>query len=180
MITDSLALVTHEHKEQPNFMAWLSAPLELVDDIETLTASFPTEFSIDSAVGAQLDIIGLMIGVSRILSFQPSVDSPTLDDATYRILLSAKIIRNNWDGTLNTAYLLWYNLFPTTPILITDNQDMTMSVLIIGTLSTLVTEIIQNGYIVPKPEGVLINYSFPPVAPDSYVGTAYVGFSTVG
>lgn len=178
-ITDSLDLITHQHKEQPKFVAWITSPLQMIDDIEVLAATYPTVFYLSSAVGVQLDVIGAEVGVSRTLSFQPSVDSPILDDDTYRILISAKIIRNQWNGTLNDAYLLWYTLFPSTPIIITDNQDMTMGVLIIGALSTLLTEIISNGYIIPKPEGVLISYSFPPAAPDSKVGTAYVGYSEV-
>ena len=114
-----------------------------------------TAFDIDTAVGVQLDILGLWIGRSRIVSqpisgvyfswdtdglgydrgiwqgpYDPDSGYTTLSDETYRIILKAKIAINNWDGRNDSL----------PPILeaatagsglrmqIVDNRDMTISV----------------------------------------------------
>src|ERR1035438_279531 len=86
-----LALVPSQLRGRPKFMAWLAAALEPLDDLNQCLATFNYSFDLDSAQGAQLDILGQLIGQSRTVGFQPSGGvSPTLDDPTYLILLKAK------------------------------------------------------------------------------------------
>ncbi len=111
--------------------------------------------------GAQLDIIGQIVGQSRIMTFQPSNGiSPILGDEIYRMLLKAKIAQNQWDGRLSSILPIWANLFPGGSIKIQDNQNMTTSVFLSGTFSSIILDLIINGLIVPRPEGVLCTYSF--------------------
>jgi len=111
------------------------------------------------SVNAQLDILGELIGVSRTVNFQPTGGvSPVLDNRTYLLLLKATIGMNTWDGTIDSLAPLWQTLFPGGTIKVIDNQDMTMSVWVSGGFSSIIKDLIFNGYIVPRPEGVLINY----------------------
>jgi hypothetical protein len=88
-----------------------------------------------------------------------SSQSPILDDENYRLILKAKIIQNKWRGTKKELYNFWSQYFPSNPILIQDNQDMTMNVQVVG-MTGLKKELVENGYIVPKPAGVRVNYVF--------------------
>ena len=114
-------------------------------------------FILDTAVGAQLDAIGRIVGVNRLLNFYPvGGESPVMDDDTYRVVIKARIIQNYWKGNLDELYEAWTVLFPDVRLQIQDLQDMTYNVVIIGEFTSLMRELIVNGYIVPKPEGVRI------------------------
>lgn len=158
-VTDYLNLLTSQYRNSANLNAWLEDNLNYLDSITTLLDLFTWYFDLDSAEGDQLDIIGSIVGVDRTLTFQPSGGvSSILDDENYRILIKAKIVKNHWNGTIGSLVEAWSLLFPDGQIIVTDNQDMSMDVLIVGDFSTLTSELITNGYIVPKPEGVKINY----------------------
>jgi hypothetical protein len=86
--------------------------------------------------------------------------SSILDDDHYRILLLAKIAQNQWDGKPDSLYSLWQQLFPGGLIKILDNQNMTATIILAGTFDNLMQQIITNGLIIPRPEGVLYNYVF--------------------
>lgn len=167
MAIDSyIASVTSEHIDKPNFIAWLSQNIKKVDDVYLAIKEFDTNFDIDNAVGAQLDVLGVLIGRKRVLSFQPiSGVSPVLDDETFRFILRAKIAMNSWDGTIPQMYQIWANTFADIKLQIQDNQDMTINAYIIGYIDELKQNLIQEGYIIPKPEGVKLNYITPSVIP---------------
>lgn len=160
-ITDDLQpyldLITSQHRTKPNFNAWLTSALTAVYDGLSGANSIVTAFDIDVAVGVQLDVIGLIVGRSRVLPFQPNNgEAPTLDDSNYRIALKAKIAQNQWDGTIPSIYKIWDSLFTDDLILnIVDNQNMSMSVLIESQADhPIIMEMVAAGYIVPKPAGV--------------------------
>ena len=85
-----------------------------------------------------------------------------MDDETYRTLLKAKIALNHWDGTLFSIEQKWVSIFPDTRILIVDNQDMTMNVSVLGNISELIQDLIEHDMIIPRPQGVMINYAWSP------------------
>ena len=160
-ITTYLNRITSQHKTKPNYMALLEARLDPFIDLARCLDSFDAAFDLETAVGIQLDINGQFIGLSRLLTFQPEGGiSPLLDDTMYRILLKAKISKNNWDGTATGMYELWGTLFPEYTILIRDNQDMTMTVYTDMSTPFMLAQLIQHEYIIPKPMGVRFNYIF--------------------
>ncbi|ESN50405.1 DUF2612 domain-containing protein [Enterobacter sp. MGH 16] len=148
-------LITNYHATKPKFFDHVDLSTRPLIDITTATRGLVTAFDIDTAVGVQLDTLGLWIGRSRIVSqpisgvyfsldtdglgfdqgiwqgpYDPDSGYTTLSDETYRIVLKAKIAINNWDGRNDSL----------PPILdaategsglkmqIVDNQDMTISV----------------------------------------------------
>lgn len=156
-----LNLITSEHREQPNFITWLSAPLQIADDTVTMLKEFDSKFDLDLAVGSQLDILGSIVGVERVVNFQPTGGiSPILDDESYKLVIKAKIAQNQWDGTLPGLTSIWSSIFPTVAIIVKDNLNMTADVALIGIGSTFERELTENGYIIPRPEGVKYNYYF--------------------
>lgn len=152
-------LITSEYRLSPKFMAWLEGGLKAANDTNASAESIIAAFDIDNAIGMQLDILGILIGRKRTVDFQPKAGmSPVLDDSNYRLALKAKIIWNQWKGTLPEIQDAWSNLFPNGYIIIFDNQDMTMDALIVGDFSQMEKDLIDNGYIIPKPAGVRINF----------------------
>jgi len=156
-----LNILTSEYKPAAEWNAWLSAVLNIANDITTLLAAMSGNFDLTYAVGNQLDALGVIIGVSRTVNFQPSGSvSPILDDATYRLLLQATIANNQWDGTIGSLYPIWNQLFPGGHITIIDNQDMSATIVMTGTFTSIIQDLITHGYIVPRPQAVGYTYVF--------------------
>jgi len=156
-----LSLITSQYKGSANFLGWLQSILQVVCDIRACINSMQAAFDIDTAIGVQLDILGQIIGVGRVVNFQPSNSvSPILDDATYRILLKATIAQNQWNGQIGSLYSIWNNLFPGGTILFIDNQNMTATITLAGAFTSIIQDLILNGLIVPRPETVLYQYFF--------------------
>jgi hypothetical protein len=135
-------------------------------DVFECLCQFNQAFDMDFAVGPQLDIIGQWIGIDRELPFQPSGGvSPILDDTTYRLLLRAKMAQNNWNGQIGSLYTIWHQLFPTGTIAFQDNQNMTATIFLTGSFSSVIQDMIVNGLIVPRPETVQYTYIFATTLP---------------
>lgn len=158
-------LITSEYRNSPRLMNWHKRLLTYAgegqrdeDATEQTAQKLIDAFDVDLAQGEQLDILGRIVGVDRMLKFQPTEASPLLNDEDYRLCIKAKIIQNHWKGTAADLYEAWMTLFPETAIFeIQDLQDMSFNIVISGDFTDLQREIITNGYIIPKPEGVRIN-----------------------
>lgn len=196
-LSDYTRKITSEHSAQPEFMAAVSALLQpFVDGIGTV-AAMPTSFDLDQAIGAQLDVLGLWIGISRTLRipltgvyfsfdvhpgldegtfftpFDDTTQLTTLDDTTYRKLLKVKIGNNHWDGTIPGAYAFLNPILGNDNTVIQDNGDMSMLLGVIGAepLDAVTTALLENGYLDAKPVGVRItDYVTPSVPGDPFFG----------
>jgi Protein of unknown function (DUF2612) len=156
-----LNLLTSEYRVEPNLVAWLTAPLSLLDDLTAMLPDIPPAFDITLAVGPQLDILGELIGQSRTVGFQPSAGiSPTLDDTTYRLLLQCCIAKNQWDGTIDSMQPIWQSLFPGGRINFLDGQDMAVTIVLTGVFTSIIQDLIVHGYMIPESETVQYTYTF--------------------
>jgi hypothetical protein len=213
-LTDYTSLITSEHQSAPKFMAMVSLLAQWAVDRRNLLSSIPGLYDIDNAVGQQLDRVGEWVGVSRNLSlpltgvyfsldtdgvgfdqgtwlgpYDPTTGLVALPDDQYRILLYATIAANTWDGTVPGAYNAWSTIFQPMgySILITDNQDMTMNVVLVGPTPDAVTlALFTGGYLNLRPAGVGITNYYLPSVPDAPVfgldveNSAIAGFDTGG
>jgi hypothetical protein len=156
-----LSLLTSEWQASPKFLSWVTALLTPLVDLQSAALAMYAFFDINNAIGAQLDALGTLVGQSRQVPFQPSDGvSPILDDNTYRILLQAKIAQNQFDGQIDSLYAVWAQLFPGTRFIFIDNMNMTATVEIAGVFTSILQDLITNGLIVPRPQGVEYTYSF--------------------
>lgn len=186
-------LITSEHADKPNFVAVVDALTQGLLDIESLSALIPGLYNLDTAVGTQLDAIGLWVGLSRTLStplpsvyfswdatdllgwesgswkgeFDSNTGLITLPDDSYRNLMRAKIAANNWDGTIPGAQAVYLAAFNgDVQVIIQDNQDMSYILGFVGVpLNAIDQALLANGYIPLKPAGVRIAAIALPVAP---------------
>lgn len=160
LIDAYLDLITSQHRVREKFMRTVTALLTPSDDIFALAIEMDDEFDIDYATGVQEDMLGEFVGVQRTLPYQPDKGlSPVLDNAAYRNLLRAQIAKNLWKGGIYDIKELWNALFGN-GIIIQDNQDMSIDVLAIGIIDQITKEMVRQGLIVPKPQGVRVNYYF--------------------
>lgn len=60
-------LITNYHATKPKFLAHVDLMTRPLIDVAAATRGLITAFDIDSAVGVQLDILGLWIGRSRVV-----------------------------------------------------------------------------------------------------------------
>lgn len=185
-LAEYINLITSEHAGKVRFEATVSAGVDPLAVVQQALAGFPADFDIDTATGVQLDVVGIWIGRSRRIEtpltgvyfewdgtasvgwesgvwqglYDPTSGLVDLPDDAYRTLLKAKIAANNWNGSIPQAYEIWAAAFDAASILvIQDNQDMSMVIGIAGTpLSIVEQQLLINGYIPLKPEGVRVSY----------------------
>jgi hypothetical protein len=197
-----LALITSEHQSAPKFMSLVADCVQPFADIIAALAAVPGLYDLDAAQGNQLDIIGQWVGISRQLEEplpgvyfswgitglgwgQGTWFGPydilsglvALPDDAYRNLIRAKIAANTWDGTVPGAYTVWNQIFAPEgyQILIQDNQDMTMTIALLGPVPDAVTKaLLANGYFDLRPAGVAVTGYFT----TSVAGAPLFGFGT--
>lgn len=177
-------LITGQHADKPNFLAVLGAALQPFVDIQNALLAMPTrDYDVDSAVGAQLDVIGSWVGAARRvvvplsgLYFSADIlgvgldegvwyqkDDPTvaiseLDDDTYRLFLKMKIAANAWDGTLAGAQAVFDSVAHVGAVVtVQDNFDMSFTVRVSGALpSALFMSIVRLAAEWIRPAGVSV------------------------
>lgn len=177
-----LDLITSQHRTKPNFMTWLEAGLKPVDALETTAGLTDVAFDLDTAAGYQLDILGLILGLSRKLNFQPTSGSDVLDDGYYRLCLKAKIVKNQWNGTRASLEQTVKQIFPLGALEVIDNQDMSVDIYLLnpGETDPYLIELLKHEYLIPRPEGVLYNYVIfnkPVFAWDKELSAFYGGWN---
>jgi hypothetical protein len=187
--------------DKPVFQAWVYALTAPYAAITNFCNNLQEAFDLDIAVGAQLDIIGLWVGITRQVvvaitgvfftwdiagvgwdqgvwlgPYEPTTGVTFLADNDYRFLLRGKIAANHWNGTAGNAAEAYQLAFTDTNVqpMITDNQNMTMTVTFENSqnLSALQVSLILDGYINIRPMGVSVNYVFAIMSESSLVGTA--------
>jgi Protein of unknown function (DUF2612) len=186
MPTDYSEYVTSQHRDKPKFIETVKKYTGVISKLQDVTGDLPRAFDIDEAIGVQLDVIGIWIGLPRrikvpILAYftwngtvangwnngvwrgigDPTYGFYLLPDDLYRKLLKSKAIANRWDGSVDMAYDIIENATGVPgAVKIQDNQNMTMTLIITtALLPAIITTIIQQGYLLVKPCGVSVNYS---------------------
>lgn len=120
-VNDYLNLFPAAVASKPRFMKLASAVLSQAADLISLVQSgFPEARALESASGAQLDTLGVLLNVSR-----PQPDTP---DDDYRALLTARIAASHWNGTNETLPAALAAAFPDSSVRLIDNQDGTVTV----------------------------------------------------
>jgi len=187
-------LITSEHASRPRFVATVELSTDPFVTLQALYASMPALFDIDAAAGQQLDIDGEWVGRSRKLlepltgvyfAFDttglgfdqgmwrgpddPSEGLIVLDDPTYRLLLLARILVDQWDGTADGMREAWQALMGPLgyTVLLQDACDMTCSLALTGAprFDPFALSLFATNVLAIKPDGVRINNFWIPSVP---------------
>lgn len=89
-VTEALERLTEQFKDKPNFVAFATALIAPVQDIEDAMQQLLLERDIETAIGAQLDMLGEIVGQAR----------GGLGDDEYRRYVRARIKANRSRGTV--------------------------------------------------------------------------------
>lgn len=148
-------LITNYHRGKPVFVDHVDLSTRPLIDVISTSTSMVDAFDIDTAIGVQLDVIGLWVGRSRVVStpisgiyfsfdtdglgydqgvwqgpYDPDNGFTSLSDDVYRVILKAKVAINNWNGQNGSLPEIFDNALSGSGLSmqIFDNQDMTVSV----------------------------------------------------
>lgn len=181
-------LLILQYRNLPNAEQTIVANIAKYEELYNVIRSFEVEFDIDTARGVQLDILGKIIGLSRIVEavipkvyfgFEGTPNTDTwgkapffvtdditladteLNDSDYRFFLKAKIAKN-----VVSAKMIDDNLSIQDAIsfmfgddaYITDNQDMTMTLYVNENYPTRLLTFINALDLIPRPQTVGIKY----------------------
>ena len=151
--------IESQHSTKPKYMAHVEALLKKIDATTGIVKDMPLTFYVHSAVGAQLDVLGEIVGVDRRFPPGSIPGLPALlDDSTFRNVILARIVQNQWDGSYQRYKEIWdATVGGVLDATYRDNQDMTMDIHITGYTEPTMIEMILRGYIIPKPMGVGLN-----------------------
>ena len=102
------ARIYWQFKGKPKIQAWVDMVAKQFADLEDAFQSLLTLPSIDDSAGAQLDLLGRLLGQAR----------GGVDDATYRLYLRAAIVAEKSGGRGEDIYRTFAALFPGSPLLL--------------------------------------------------------------
>ena len=193
MSFDYTALLTGGYRDKPRMVAAVALLGSAFSELSDTLAAMAPAHHLDTAVGEQLDTLGIWIGGDRRLpiavsgtyfsfdvsglGFDEGIWKPAdvavegqvvLDDSTFREVLRLLVAKNNWGGRQ-----LGYNNYTASfdfgdvTFSVHDLQDMTATVHVSGaSVPPFLRVVIQVLELVPKPMGVeyvAYNYTSAPV-----------------
>lgn len=170
-----LSRVTMQYKDASKFKAWLSAVLALSNEQESCLLSMRSLSLIDEMEGANLDVIGFVVGADRIVD-NVVEGSTVLTDAQFRVLIRARIARNHSHGLPEEILAgLSFILQQETPhdfnIVLVDYGGMSFGISIGRELTTEEHAVLSTLDILPRPQGVWMCLR------QTYDDTSYFGFA---
>jgi hypothetical protein len=144
-------LLIAQYVNKPRAHATVEAQVDPVI-MDQLPLDVQDAFTIDAAVGVQLDVLGKYVGVARVA--RTFTEQITLSDADYRMLIKMKITQNNSGSSLYEIQSLLHIYFPGA-ILVFDYQNMQMDYLFDAAFgSAELAEVFVRQGLLPKPMGV--------------------------
>ena len=139
-------------------IGFLDVILDPIIESGSLIETMGEAFDINNASGEQLDIIGEMVGISRLLPVVPTIGNREMDDDEYLMCIRMSIARNNWDGTNESAVRLYEDVLGSAfSIYYIDNQDMTVDINITGVSTIREAEVLFLTDVLLVPAGVAKN-----------------------
>lgn len=173
-----------QYRDKPKAVAWYAIARALGGSIEAAAQAVRKSYDIDTAVGEQLNAIGRIVVAPRSfvgsMPMNPGLFDLTdgdefgddeamfsaltidqdgqLSDELYRLVIKAKIVKNNGDATIENILDGMNFLLPKAKVLrVTDGEDMSFSIEFYGQITNLERFALLNAGLVPKPQAVKFN-----------------------
>lgn len=173
-----------QYRDKPKAVDWYAIARKLSGSLEDAAEAVRKSYDIDSVLDEQLNVIGRIVVAPR--SFVGSIPmNPGLFDLTdgdefgddeamfsalaidqdgqlsdelYRLVIKAKIVKNNGDATIENILDGMNFLLPNAEVLrVTDGEDMSFSIEFYGQITNLERFALLNAGLVPKPQAVQFN-----------------------
>lgn len=173
-----------QYRDKPKAVAWYAIARSLGGSIEAAAEAVRKSYDIDTAVGEQLNVIGrVVVAPQSFVGSTPmnpglfdltdgdqfgdddamfsalTIDQDgQLSDELYRLVIKAKIVKNNGDATIENILDGMNFLLPKAQVLrVTDGEDMSFSIEFYGEITNLERFALLNAGLVPKPQSVKFN-----------------------
>lgn len=173
-----------QYRDKPKAVAWYAIARSLGGSIEAAAEAVRKSYDIDTAVGEQLNVIGRVVVAPRsfvgstpmnpglfdltdgdqfgdddVMFSALTIDQDgQLSDELYRLVIKAKIVKNNGDATIENILDGMNFLLPKAQVLrVTDGEDMSFSIEFYGEITNLERFALLNAGLVPKPQSVKFN-----------------------
>lgn len=183
-VSDAPERIYAQYRNKPKAVAWYNITRQLAQEIGSAAYAVRTMYDIDLSSGEQLNIIGRIVGVSREfisnIPLSPALFALTngdefgdmsamfsatnvntdnqMSDDFYRIVIKAKIIKNNSDASTESILFGMNFMLPNAGnVRVVDHQDMSFSIEFYGNITNLERWILLNASLIPKPQGVKFN-----------------------
>ena len=167
-----------QYRTKPKAMKWFNITRQIGGELYNAIQDTRRMYDIDRMIGAQLDIIGRIVGVTRRFIYNAEVHQAMYDTSMYgdpesmyasgsiasegamgddlfRLVIKAKIVRNNNGSTYNCILKTFATLFPQIyDVYITDYEDMSYEISYVAELTDLQRWALLNVNLLPKPPGV--------------------------
>lgn len=182
-----LARFTHYYRDNEKRIAMTKLLLQPFIDLQNIMEEYNNKLDLSTATGIYLDLIGKILGYSRILNFQPtSTERTVLNDEEYRKLLQARQYIGRWDGTTKGFENLWVqSQIPWAQVYGVDNSNMSVIYGIMGDTNPLEAEVMARPGYFPHTAGVQLEIHLIPITIFGFIGygdveqedTIHTGFS---
>ena len=176
--------IYNQYRRKPKAVDWLNLSWTVGEQICDASNAVKNSYDIDSNEGEQLDVIGRIVVADReyadkitlevyqlntdgdyqcgdesVQCSETSVASDSkLSDEYYRLLLKAKIAKNNSDATSDSILAALKTIAPEADFQrVVNGQNMTMSVEFYGEITPIQRQLLVAGELVPVPQGVLLS-----------------------
>lgn len=187
MIEGYQNLIILQYWDKPKARATIKTIIKGLVNAGVEIQNIPSYFDLDNAIGVQLDVLGKIVGISRIvkgaidkiffgfngnenvrgfgiapfktLETYPYFDAE-LDDYQYRFLIRAKIAKNFFSGAMSGEHGLiqFLNFIFQNKVYTVDNHDMNINIYIHKGIDETMFRYIINSDLFPKPAGVRIKF----------------------
>jgi hypothetical protein len=169
---DALLRLLAQFEDKPSIRALVSALVGPVQNLEDTLYQLLSERGINSAVGAQLDLLGRIVGVAR----------GALSDASYHTRVEAQILINISSGAPDEVLAVFELLDPANTFELEENYPAEYIVHALAPATPPVTNadfVLINQMIHPAAVGTQFNYLVAPLAETFTMSTsAALEFST--
>lgn len=173
-----------QYRTKPKAMAWYAITRKLAAELGSTVDAVRVMYNIDTAVGEQLNIIGRIVVVNRAFVGQIALDpalfanpdgdefgdtsavfaalfvdqDQQMSDDLYRLVIKAKIIKNNSSATIEEILQGCNFLLPNADFVrLSDGEDMSFNIEFYGEITELERYALLNANLIAKPQGVLFN-----------------------
>lgn len=178
---DWVSTIMAKYANSPILLSLIENMFEYIDPTEWFDDFFSLYMNLPTAAGAGLDVLGRIVGVSRVLNigtqqyfgFEEALPGPlpfnvgifytgggtttnfSLADDPYRVLIMAKALGNISDGSTKSINTILSSLFPGRGnAYVTNGQNMSMTLTFAFTLTPVELAIIEQSGAIPIPAGV--------------------------
>jgi hypothetical protein len=171
-----------QYRDKPKAKAWYEILPSLSDEIETAYEAVRKSYDIDNSSGQALDVIGRIVVIDRgfesFVFFVPDtvfgstssesqfgglnamfnstgeILSQEVSDAIFKLLIKAKIAKNNNEATLDGIVSAISFITNVSSVKVIDHEDMTFSVSFGSELNSAERLVFDLFDILPRPQGV--------------------------